>query len=85
MSELVCRECGTEMEYDWMYCPECGWKLPDSWEIPEEEDGPRVLPFKAPPRRFISLSSRKWIQATAWVLLAALLAGVWMWFHRVIR
>ena len=62
MAESVCLECGAEIPYDWAPCPQCGWKAPNAWENPEEEevvsksDGVLSKP-------------RRWIGWTAWILL----------------
>jgi hypothetical protein len=76
MSELVCLECGKEMEYDWAPCPHCGWKAPGPWEEPDGEYGEA-----APAPRALLAKPRSWIRTTAWVLLAAGLAAA-LWFFR---
>ena len=74
MSESVCLQCGKEMPYDWAACPECGWKAPESWETPEEEE---------PSARPIVLSKfRSWTKTTAWIILAVFLAGFLMYLVR---
>jgi hypothetical protein len=67
MDEMVCLQCGKELEQDWAPCPHCGWKAPESWEEAEEES-------PATPKALLA-KPRKWISLTAWVLLAAALAG----------
>ena len=67
MSESVCLECGWEMEYDWAPCPKCGWTAPAAWE-----DGAEEPEEGTPASRHAVLSSpKKWIKASAWILLAA--------------
>ncbi len=70
MDELVCLKCGKEMDSEWAPCPHCGWKLPEEWEISQEE----MEAEQASPR-FLS-SPRRWIRLTAWIVLAAALAGL---------
>ena len=75
MSDLVCLNCGKEMEYDWAPCPHCGWKPPQSWEEAPEEEGP-------PSRDALLSKTRPWIQGTAWILLAAALVLLAVWLLR---
>jgi len=79
MSDLVCLECGKEMEYDWAPCPHCGWKAPGAWEESgEEPEG------GAPASRHGALRiPGKWIRLTAWCLLAAFLTGLVLYLIRL--
>lgn len=74
MSELVCLNCGKEMEYDWAPCSHCGWKPPEPWEEPEEED--------SAPQKMLLAKPRPWIQWTAWLLLGSALLALLRWFFR---
>lgn len=74
MSELVCLQCGKELEYDWAPCPHCGWEVPNSWEEPDEE-------YKVSSRAILA-KPRTWIRATTWTILAAALAWVVLWLLR---
>ena len=69
MSEAVCLQCGKEIQYDWAACPHCGWKAPENWEEPDEEGE------MSAPQGVLS-KPRPWIAVTAWVVLAAALAGL---------
>lgn len=75
MSELVCLQCGKEMEYDWAPCPHCGWKAPGPWEESAEEEPIAGKPLLTKPH--------SWIQWTAWFLLAVALAGLLFWFFHL--
>ncbi len=75
MSELVCLQCGKEMEYDWAPCPHCGWKVPGPWDTSEEEE-----PLTSRP---LMTKSRPWIEWTAWVLLIAALISLVVWLLRL--
>lgn len=61
MNDLVCLECGKEMEYDWAPCSHCGWKAPETWEEPTEG---------TPPGRAILSKPNNWMKWTVWLLLA---------------
>ena len=77
MDELVCLNCGKEMEYDWAPCSHCGWKPPEPWDSSEEaplEGGHAILS-----------SPRKWIRLTAWSLLAVSLVGLLLYLYRMFR
>ena len=76
MDELVCLQCGKEMEYEWAPCPYCGWKPPEEWEISQEE-----MEAEAPSTRFLS-SPRKWIRYTAWIVLLASLFGLLIYLRQ---
>jgi len=74
MSDLVCLQCGKDMEYDWAPCPHCGWKVPGPWEESAEQ-------YPTADKPLMSKSS-PWIQWTALVLLALALIGLFIWlFH----
>jgi hypothetical protein len=77
MDELVCLNCGKEMEYDWAPCPHCGWKPPESWEESAEEPIGESHAILSKPR--------KWIYLTAWILLAAALAWILLYLYRFLR
>lgn len=68
--KFACLNCGTEMEYDWMACPKCGWKAEDSWD--EEEEEP--VPDEERPATRLSGSWIRWVAA---VLLTALAILIW--------
>ena len=75
MNELVCLQCGKEIEYDWAACPNCGWKAPETWEESAEEPESTTGPKNA----FLA-SQNKWIRWTTWILLAAVIAGLFFFF-----
>jgi hypothetical protein len=78
MSELVCLNCGREMEYDWAPCPNCGWKSPEPWDEAKGEDEE----FRPNPKAGFLSKPRHWIQGTVWILFAAGLVGLLAWlFH----
>jgi hypothetical protein len=72
MSEVVCLECGAEMEYDWAPCPKCGWKPPENWEA----EGDEVESLDAETRPGMMAKPRGWITWTAWVLVG--LVALWL-------
>jgi hypothetical protein len=77
MSELVCLNCGREMEYDWAPCPNCGWKPPEPWEATQEEEEENPVSNGT-----LLSKTNPWIQGTVWLLLAASLVGLLAWlFH----
>lgn len=76
MGELVCLQCGKEMEYDWAPCPHCGWKPPEPWEEMAEDEG------DSPVKSTLMAKPNQWIQWTAGVLLGIALLGLVFWFLR---
>lgn len=75
MDELVCLQCGKELEYDWAPCPHCAWKPPEAWEMdPEDEEiSGRKIALDKP---------RPWVQRTSWLLLALTLLGLIVFLTR---
>ncbi|HVZ80018.1 MAG TPA: hypothetical protein VHE12_04365 [bacterium] len=69
MSDTVCLQCGKEVEYDWAPCPHCGWKAPEPWEEPEEEQ----------PSRTVLQKPNRWMKWTVWILL---ILGLVLFFLR---
>ncbi len=74
MSESVCLQCGKDLEYDWAPCPECGWKAPETWETPEEEEAVSQGLLSKP---------RPWIKFTTWIVLIAALGGLILFLLRL--
>lgn len=75
MDELVCLQCGKEMEYDWAPCPHCGWKAPGPWDASAEE-----LEEGTPASRHAVLAKPKsWIR---WTVLGLLMSGLLWWMMK---
>jgi hypothetical protein len=68
--QYACLKCGASMPYDWMACPECGWKSEETWE---NLDDTKDIPVE----RF----GGAWFKCAAWLLLLALgVLIVWGYF-----
>ena len=69
--KMACLRCGREMEYDWMTCPECGWRADGPWEDEDE------IPTGGADRHTTGLAG-SWVKWAAWILILVLAVLVLM-------